>query len=182
MIVGIDYSLTSPGVCVLEGDSVTLFSFGKKKYQGTYKKDNFTIIIGEYPTWSEDNERYQKLTDWTLDKIGNPSLVVVEGYSYGSKGQVFHLAENCGIMKHELWKRSIPFITPSPSAVKKVFSGKGNANKEKMYEAFTDKVGWDLKDLLGDTTAGYGNPVSDIVDAYAMAIYGVAQDCDSTSS
>lgn len=179
MIVGIDYSLTCPAVCVFEGGNYTLFSFGKRKMVGTYNKDNFKIVIEEYPSWAEENERYQKLTDWTMSKFDNPSLVVVEGYSYGSKGQVFNLAENCGIMKHELWKKSIPFITPAPSAVKKVFTGKGNANKEKMYEAFSKIVGWDLKDLLGDTTAGYGNPVSDIVDAYAMVCYGVAQDCDS---
>ena len=179
MIIGIDYSLTSPAVCVKEGEQISLFSFGKKKMQGIYKKDNFTIHIEEYPEWSEENERYEKLAEWTLSKFKDPSLVIVEGYSYGSKGQVFNLAENCGIMKHKMWQLGYSFITPAPSAVKKVATGKGNANKEKMYEAFSEKVGWDLKDLLGDVTAGYGNPVSDLIDAYYMAIYGVAQDCDS---
>ena len=99
--------------------------------------------------------------------------VTIEGYSMGSKGKVFHIAENTGLLKYKLWKHNIPFDTPAPTTVKKFATGKGNAPKERMYECFEATTGWDLESLLDCRRDK--NPVSDVVDAYYMATYGADQ-------
>ena len=97
---------------------------------------------------------------------------MLEDYSFGSKGRVFHIAENTGLLKHKLFKAGIPFIVVAPTTVKKFATGKGNANKEKMYECFTEQTGVDLRKQL-DTTVEH--PISDIIDAFYIAKYGYTE-------
>ena len=51
-----------------------------------------------------------------------------------------------------------------PSVVKKLATGKGNADKLKMYEAFTNTQGVDLMKAFDQQTLN--NPITDIVDSY----------------
>lgn len=89
----------------------------------------------------------------------------------GSKsGLVLNIAENGGLLKHKLWKAGIQFINPAPTSVKKFFTGKGNSNKIAMHDAFVEKTGKDISLLIESKKDG--NPVSDIVDSYAMYLYG----------
>lgn len=174
IVAGIDYSMTSPAICVGEVDSpyedLKFFAFGKKKMQG-YHYDQFTI--DEYPKWTVAQERYNALANWALQIIKeyDVEMVSMEGYSFGSKGKVFNLAENMGLLKHRLWELDIPFIEIPPTQAKKFATGKGNADKDAMFKAFVDRTGVDLKVALGDTTKGIGNPVSDLIDAYYMRRY-----------
>lgn len=173
IIAGIDYSLTSPAICVGEVgakfEDCQLFCFGKKKYQGA--TDNLNIDV--YPIWSEAPERYEKLTAWSMKILSSYKVerVSIEGYSFGSKGKVFHLAENAGLLKYFIWKANMPLIEIPPTTAKKHATGKGNANKEDMYASFEKLTGYDMKGALGDTTKGVGNPVSDLVDAFYMFDY-----------
>ena len=57
-----------------------------------------------------------------------------------------------------------------PSVVKKGATGKGNADKDMMYEAFLKETKIDLKKIFD--TDKVGNPVSDIVDSYYVAKVG----------
>ena len=57
-----------------------------------------------------------------------------------------------------------------PSVVKKGATGKGNADKDKMYEAFVKETKVDLKKLFD--TDKVGNPISDIVDSYFIQKVG----------
>jgi len=66
----------------------------------------------------------------------------------------------------------IPYITVPPTVLKKFATGKGNANKELMQEAFMLETGWDIKALLGQTEKQW-NPSSDIIDAYYLVRYGI---------
>ena len=61
-------------------------------------------------------------------------MVALEDYAFAAKGRVFHIAENTGILKYKLFQQGIPLETISPSAVKKNATGKGNADKEMMYQ------------------------------------------------
>ena len=51
-----------------------------------------------------------------------------------------------------------------PSVVKKLATGKGNADKQKMYEAFTRTQGVDLMKAFDQQTLN--NPITDIIDSY----------------
>jgi len=56
-----------------------------------------------------------------------------------------------------------------PSIIKKYATGKGNANKELMYEAFYNETKVDLQNILNCSIT---NPLTDIVDAYFICKYG----------
>ena len=98
--------------------------------------------------------------------------VFIEGYSFGSKGQaVFQIAENCGILKYRLqMSPSMLYDTIVPSVVKKHASGKGNADKQLMYDSFTKHTGVDLMKMFD--MGKLNNPVTDIIDSYYIAKVG----------
>ena len=80
-------------------------------------------------------ERFSNISNWVILINSHNIKVFIEGYSYGSKGQaLFQITENCGILKYKLQERNIPYDVIVPSVVKKVATGKGNADKDMMYE------------------------------------------------
>ena len=125
-----------------------------------------------YPEWSEDCERFNNLAEWSLQWISAAgcSRVAIEGYAFGAVGRVFQIAENAGLLKYKLWKEGIEYTVPAPTEIKKFATGKGNANKDMMPEAFNEETGVDIRAKL-DIIKGY-NPISDIVDAYYIAKFG----------
>ena len=172
-IVGIDYSLTSPAICInIDGDAGLMFYYltNKKKWTGVISEE---IVGYEHKEWKDPIERFKYISDFALDIISpliNPQ-VFIEGYSYGSKGQgLFQIAENCGILKYRLQEQNIPYETVVPSVVKKGATGKGNADKDMMYEAFVKETKIDLKKLFD--TDKVGNPISDIADSYFIQKVG----------
>ena len=74
------------------------------------------------------------------------------------------------ILKYRLMNSNIPYETIVPSVIKKGATGKGNADKDKMYEAFCKDTKTDLKKVFD--TEKVGNPISDIVDSFYIAKLG----------
>ena len=177
-IVGIDYSLNSPAICIA-GDNFDFskcsfhFLTSKKKHIGKFGKNIFGYEIKDYKT---PIERFTNISTWALDIIHkhktDTAKVFIEGYSFGSKGQaVFQIAENCGILKYRLQlSPSILYDTVVPSVVKKFASGKGNADKQLMYDSFKEHTKQDLLKMFD--MGKLNNPVTDIVDSYYIAKVG----------
>ena len=177
-IVGIDYSLNSPAICIAGDDfdfNKCSFHFltSKKKHIGKFGKNIFGYEIKDYKT---PIERFTNISTWALDIIHkhktDTAKVFIEGYSFGSKGQaVFQIAENCGILKYRLQlSPSILYDTVVPSVVKKFASGKGNADKQLMYDSFIKHTKQDLLKMFD--MGKLNNPVTDIVDSYYIAKVG----------
>ena len=169
-IVGIDYSLTSPAICVNNGNLMFFYLTNKKKWIGQMSED---IIGYEHKEWTDPIQRFKQISDFALDIINQTYLpkVYIEGYSFGSKGQgLFQIAENCGLLKYRLMENKIPYDTIVPSVVKKGATGKGNADKDMMYEAFKKETKLDLKKIFD--TEKVGNPISDIADSYFIQKVG----------
>lgn len=57
-----------------------------------------------------------------------------------------------------------------PSVIKKFATGKGNADKQKMYEQFTKDTNINLMKVFDIPTLN--NPVTDLIDAYYIAKAG----------
>ncbi len=167
--VGIDYSMNSPAVTIIDGENIEYhfrFDYPKRK------KVCLPKCFFPEPTCDSKNDmhKYKNNVDWVMKCIGDREcVVVIEGYSYGSAGQVFNLAENCGILKYVLSQKNIQFSTPSPGTIKKFFTGKGNATKEFMTYTFGIKTGYDLYEIFNRESLG--GPMADIADSYAMALY-----------
>ena len=99
----------------------------------------------------------------------------MEGYSYGSTGKVFHIAENTAVLKYLMWDEELEFEVVPPTVIKKFATGKGNANKEKMYEAFCDEnKDSSLREWLTPRSSNVISPVNDIVDSYYILKYGLS--------
>jgi len=194
MKIGIDYSLSSPGVCVNSSEDEFQYEDCKfyyltntKKYEGTFKeKIAFGTSAVEYigtphRPYNSEPERYNNIANWVIDIIkSQPQLMIgklwekqpiiqIEDYSFGSTGRVFHIAENLGLLKYKLkiecgWD----YTLIAPSVIKKFATDKGNANKEMMLHAFREDTGVNLEELFESSVK---SPISDVVDAYFICKY-----------
>ena len=176
-IVGIDYSLSCPCVSIYNPNKGPItfstcdfyYLTGNKKY--VLKQKNLTGIELQ-DDFKSEQERYFQIAMWVRKLLNKNDRVFLEGYSLGSKGMIFNIAEHTGLLKHILWTYNIEFETVPPTVNKKFATGKGNANKEKMQDAFIEESGLNLKDMLSMTEKQW-NPSSDIIDAYYLTKYGV---------
>jgi len=172
-IIGIDYSLTSPAVCVNHNGKINFYYLtSKKKYVGEMSKN---IIGCEHKEYKTPIHRFSQISDWAFDIIKetfhSSQKIYIEGYSFGSKGRgIFQIAENCGILKYRLQEFGVDYETVVPSVIKKQATGKGNADKDMMYESFLKETKIDLKKIFD--TDKVGNPISDIVDSYYIQKVG----------
>lgn len=168
--VGIDYSITSPAICVSEDgsfDKSVFHFFGKTKKHKAISQKNLRVY--EYPVWKTDAERYEKLSEWTLEIIPENSLVYIEGYAFNARGLVFNLAENMGVLKYKLYKKGFtPKIIP-PTVVKKIATGRGNASKDFVVYTFLKEFGENVFENIGKAK----NPLTDIVDSYYVCLSGI---------
>jgi len=196
MKIGIDYSLSTPGICVNTSEEEFQYEDCKfyyltntKKYQGTFKENiAFGTSAVEYigtphKPYSSEPERYNNIANWAIDIIkSQPQLMIgklwekhpiiqIEDYSFGSTGRVFHIAENLGLLKYKLkiecgWD----YTLLAPSVIKKFATDKGNANKEMMVHAFKEDTGVNLEELFESSAK---SPISDVADAYFICKYQV---------
>ena len=138
-------------------------------------EEDFGNINGRlHLPYTSEQQRHDQISNWALSiidtAIGN---IFIEGYSYGSKGLVFNLAENMGTLKHKLYKLNKRFQVIVPGQIKKNATGKGNADKQKMYDQIIADTGINLVNKLD--LSKLNNPVTDIVDSYYIAKYGANQ-------
>lgn len=185
-VAGIDYSLTSPAVCVFMGGGVFTFddcSFfyltDVKKYAQTFMNNIHGKMFSEY---NAESERYCTIADWTVEKIVGCEQIALEDYAYsrGNVGRVFHIAENTGVLKYKIWKIGTPIDVFSPTAIKKYATGKGNAKKDEMHESFKEDSGINLMDVMGIDNVR--SPLNDIVDSYFICKYMHSQIAVDTTS
>ena len=182
-LAGIDYSLTSPAICVWKQDADRLFDFDScdlyylenaQRLKRT-KTGLLNLHPELYPDWETEEQRHDLLSDWAMTCIQGCE-VYIEGYAFATSGKshVRSVAENTGLLKHKMYKSNQSFTSVPPTVIKKYATGKGNANKEVMYEAFNAELLTppDLKTILKPKSTKLTSPVTDIVDAYFIAKWG----------
>lgn len=183
IVAGIDYSLTSPAICVHIGDEWRYENCSF--YYLVNKEKNLNVFSPFYPTlypsYSNDIERFDNLASWSLGILKSQRVekCFIEGYAFGAVGRVFQIAENAGLLKYKAWKEEIPFEVHPPTVIKKFATTKGNANKEKMYDAFVEENSVDIRDRIGILNKNQWNPLSDIIDSYYIAKLGFSKEKES---
>lgn len=123
-LVGLDLSLTCTGAAQVAGDeiSTTTFQDGHKGPQ-----------------------RLARLRDGILAYCAGATLVAVEGYSMGTARQASHahgLGELGGVVRVALFEAGIAYVDVPPACVKKLATGKGNANKNEVFSAAIRRLGY----------------------------------------
>lgn len=198
MHIGIDFSINSPGVCIRHKDRLQFISFYND--QGKFPKKD----PKSYATHREISSlagvqvvhfnRRAKHQDYSIDqsqKIEDSHLLALlisshlpkkapvglEGYSYGSKGNSFiDLIAFNSVLRNRLWLDGHSITVFTPSQVKTT-AGKGNLNKQGMFQAFVDNRSEDpllegselwrwcceRRDLVSGEIP---KPIDDLVDAY----------------
>jgi len=184
-IAGIDYSLTSPAICVWRGtDDNRLFNFNMcdvyyletaQRLKRATPHEILNLHADIYPEWNTEEQRHDLLSDWAMS-IVQGCTVFIEGYAFATSGKshVRSVAENSGLLKHKMYKAHQTVTSVPPTVIKKYATGKGNANKELMYDAFSKEcvapVG--LQKTLRPKSTKLTNPTTDIVDSYWICKYG----------
>lgn len=176
-IVGIDFSLNSPGFCILTKDSCKWISLHRttniidkmiKKDGSPFKvlndNDNVSINIIEKKEFSgeyHEKERQKILnaiyfSEFALDLLApylnKNTIVGIEGLSFGSSGNsLIDISMTTALIRAGVVNRINPdnFYVLSPTTIKK-FAVKGNAKKDDLYnKLIEDRISDDrLKPLL----------------------------------
>lgn len=180
-IAGIDFSMNSPAVTIGKvGDSfsdLSFYAFRQKKKQNS---NDSQVTLFDYPTSYElDVDRFEQTTDIIIGVLekNNVKTVYMEGYAYAASGNTYTIGEATGILKYKLWKKGIDLTIMQPSEIKKIATGKGNANKELMLEFFGQECcGFSIFTAIGEQDYSNGkipSPITDIVDSYFIWKAGI---------
>lgn len=176
LIGGVDYSMTCPSICVYNGDGKH-FSFNKCKFyyltdRKKYSTYFLTNIRGEtFEDYAGDYMRFDSISTWAMKYLTGMEQICLEGYAYGAKGKVFHIAENTGVLKYKIYQQQIPLEVVPPSHIKKMATGKGNALKDDMHDSFFKETGINLIKTITPDRTDVISPVGDIVDSYYICKY-----------
>lgn len=159
LVIGIDPSLTGTGIVVLRNGEVELA-------EATKNRSELGIIERVKLIRNRILEIEADLSDDKQEDYESPALIVIEGFSFASKGRsVFDIAYLGWRIREELERlRSedgTPWLEVPPSQLKKFATGQGNANKEIILQQVYKRWGVEFSD-------------NNQADAYVLAQIGRA--------
>lgn len=181
--VGIDYSLTNPAITIYRGGE----NWEPEHCRFFFLTDKSNRVKTDHPfygdrmpkpeTFENYQGRYHYISSWALRVLtGSESFpITIEGYSMGSKGKVFNIAENTEVLKYRLFQKNVICLEAPPTSVKKFATGNGQADKKRMTDAFIQDTGIDVHSLFGTGALKDISPVSDIADSYWLCKYQFSQ-------
>lgn len=168
-VTGIDLSLTATGICAVSLELAT---------------PDWYTLTAKPPKRLGDVARLDWIVEQVVQHCPAVGLVVVEGPAYGAQGSAYHqLAGLWWIVRREL-HRQLPgceaAIAP-PAAVKKIATGKGNANKDEVLLATAKRFSRfdgdnNAADALWLATLGatrLGRPLAELPQHNLNALEGV---------
>ena len=194
--VGLDVSLSSTGMAIIEGKNIVLiFKPQNKKQQRIHWQQELNgyrfsirpfqclkIMAPSKPGISKkqkkkiQSQKISHVVDAILSELQRydqkTTTVFIEDYAYGmtNSSSLSVLHELGGALKYVLLQQKFQFEGVSPSSAKKQFAGNGRASKHDMLVALQTHFALPLFAVFGKTPApNVPNPIQDIVDAFALA-------------
>lgn len=156
IVIGIDQSYNSTGVCVMDSDRNVLELFtiktpasvGDVFARATSLANQIAPLVGKYMPIGIGLEglAFAMMGDATRDLAGLQFTIVNKlryEYSYDS------------------------IVIPTPNTVKKLATGSGKAKKEALYEALPE----DVRKLIEAKNYRKTTGMYDVTDAYWIAVY-----------
>lgn len=173
MTVGIDYSMTCPAACVY-GETPAFWIAHQRTYPTISALTTTTITTTDVIPRAELVAA--GLIAW-LAQWSNIRTVTIEDYAFNATGRVFHIGEHTGVLKYLLYKSGYVVNSIPPTVIKKFATGKGNADKPRMTQAFLDAYPsantWRTVFFprTSRTASPAKSPLADLADAYWIAKY-----------
>ena len=121
-VVALDLSLTATGVCDSQAPD-----------------EPFTL---EPPARLSGMARLRWIRERVREATKGADLVVIEGYSHGSRYQAHYLGELGGVIRLMLHCFEQPYVDVAPSVVKKLATGSGIARKEAVLAEAIRRIGY----------------------------------------
>ena len=164
-IIGLDFSLNSPGICVLDKGSAKWISIYRTSniIEKLFQKDGspFRILPSEsinikaIPKKEFTGEYYERERDKIINAIYFSDLVIetiwehlesgtivgMEGLSFGSSGNsLIDISMTTALVRSKLVSKIDPnnLYVISPTTIKK-FALKGNSKKDELYNCLIEK-------------------------------------------
>jgi hypothetical protein len=203
--IGIDYSLISPAICVYKDGEYSFISFfddygkdwngGKIKAFNYHRELNGFMEMNPYTRHIEKNDYREeqktkmaaakmiahKISNRLVEIVGDEDVIIgLEGFSYGSiSSSTLDLALFNSFLRIKLLEDfgEDCLVIISPTEGKKRLSGKGNAKKEDMIQAFIENRTKDpdiercpFWKYCKENELDYKNikPIDDLVDSYGI--------------
>jgi hypothetical protein len=182
-IVGIDYSMSSPGIVVfvlddnLEIKYKNYLSFTNVKKIYELDKDHLIYYPKNYfKNYYEKAETFKnEIVNFIVQYDNVPDYVAIEGYSYSSKGKIFEIAESTACLKFHIYNESWSLRIHDPDSIKMFATGNGHADKELMKKCYDEVILGNRFDLSHfnkkdkKCNIKSESPECDIIDAYWIA-------------
>lgn len=160
VMMGLDLSLTGTGLCVVSSNRVRHLHLKTLPLHDLPKRADTQIYNGKFYGTDEERIAYIALTIMEEWRDAQPDLVLIEGYSYGSKGRALSgLHELGGVVKHHLWAVNALWIPIAPTTNKTYSTGNHRADKNQMLARA--RMMWPAC------------PNHDVADAFLLARYGL---------
>ena len=136
--IGIDPSLTGTGmVAILPSGTIDQVVF-KTSLRGVARMSAITQAVENFT-------------------FRSPSVICIEGFSYGSKGKaVFEMGGLGWILRLRMFLQGLHYFEVAPSQLKKYATGRGNAKKHEVAVAVAKRWGFEAK-------------TEDEIDAFVLA-------------
>ena len=197
-VIGLDISLTSPGICVFDNSTneYTLYYSRQRRrdpvqvqWDGIYNEKHVVLRFLEMRQYSRQREERKRHTietpRWAVynDKsniicqvLGQypsaESELYIEGYSFMSQGgsAPTKLYEFGGVLRTKLYELGYSIIEVPPTRIKSLFTGSGRSKKRDMYNKWISLGLPNLYDLFSfpKVPKHVPKPIEDIVDAFAL--------------
>lgn len=174
--LGLDLSLTSPGIVILQEGVYYVYFFPIRKREMNFVFDSDSFKINSMNVMIADQittfHKYEVICSCISDLIDKHEVnhVIIEGYSYQSQSSsMSKLYELGGIVRYMCHTKKVAITEIAPTRVKKLFSSSGRSDKKDMYTSFIAKGFPPLLAIFKvEKCKDIPNPVQDIVDAVAL--------------
>lgn len=164
IVCGIDQSLNSTGVCILDGDEVLKYALISSKITRKMRAvENPKLDIIEYDKEGDNIENVLKIRDKIkyIINLYKPSEIHIEQPAFRACGSIVDLSGLYYVICELAYDRDIKVKIIQPTKLKKWVTGNGQAEKDVMVDAFL-RLNPDMKlDIK----------IDDLADAYFLAKY-----------
>jgi Holliday junction resolvasome RuvABC endonuclease subunit len=180
MFVGIDLSLTSPGMAIRTGDQWFVYGFAQLKRQLglAYSGTNWSASVLPPIPPGTNVERYTYIVNALVElvqKHGKVGCVTMEMYAFGCQSaHTYKLQELGGIVQFVFAQNGYSVKMVPIGTWKKSFTGNGHADKRLVFQTVVDKL-FPIHEAFpqSSTIKVIPSPLQDMCDAVGLVAHAM---------